>query len=302
MGPHGVAGPGEIGCLNEQARVSAHLRRAEEKACQRPPSGLCRARRAARRLLLRELGRYRAIGRFPQNRFFREPTPFFVDDNGTPCAVAHLLEASGEAELVQRIARERNNARVSELMDEPRLLAWLDAAGLTLEEAAMIQPSYCGDHGNCYCNDRAKGYLEAVVTERDNPAGTRTATIHAIYGDVDRGLSVGSEVKTSLLAEVDVDVVLRGAYDYQLDDGTKVYAGVSFQNGRTACDWGPSLTRSQYLEAVLSDDCPRYIAEHDDGCDEGCGCRAASHGGPTSLGILMALLGVVVARRARGRR
>ena len=44
--------------------------------------------------------------------------------------MAHLLELGGEGALVERIARERNHARVRELVDEPRLLAWLEAAGL----------------------------------------------------------------------------------------------------------------------------------------------------------------------------
>ena len=62
---------------------------------------------------------------------FAEPMPYFVDAKGVRCAMAHLLEAGGERELVQRIARERNNAFVRDLADESRLLAWLAAAGLT---------------------------------------------------------------------------------------------------------------------------------------------------------------------------
>jgi hypothetical protein len=65
-----------------------------------------------------------------------------VDAAGTRCAIAHLIEAAGEGALVAEIARTRNNAWVREPADDPRVVAWLDANGLTLEEAARIQPSY----------------------------------------------------------------------------------------------------------------------------------------------------------------
>jgi hypothetical protein len=40
------------------------------------------------------------------------------------------------------VARTRNNAYVRELADEPGLMAWLDRNGLSVEEAARIQPGY----------------------------------------------------------------------------------------------------------------------------------------------------------------
>ena len=60
-------------------------------------------------------------GIFPRNPDFRKPTPYFVDADGTRCAVAHLIEASGELELVQAVATRRNNATVHALADEPGL-------------------------------------------------------------------------------------------------------------------------------------------------------------------------------------
>src|SRR5262249_60445542 len=94
---------------------------------------------------------YRGARRFPRSPGFRDPTPICVDASGTRCAVAALLGAGGEGELVARIARERNFARVAELADEPRLRAWLAATGLTLAEAAAIQPEYCAFPGDIVC-------------------------------------------------------------------------------------------------------------------------------------------------------
>lgn len=104
--------------------------------------------------MLEALAEYRARGVFPQNLDLPDrKVPYFVDASGIRCAMAHLIEISGGGALVERIARTRNNATIHELADEPELVAWLGAAGLTLEEAATIQPSYCFEpNASCLCN------------------------------------------------------------------------------------------------------------------------------------------------------
>jgi hypothetical protein len=116
----------------ERRRVSAHISWAARWARRHPPR-LDPLRSLVRLLLLDELERYRTRGTFPRNPGRPVPVPVFIDAHGTRCAMAHLLEFGGEAALVARVARERNYARVQELADEPRLLAWLAAAGLTLK-------------------------------------------------------------------------------------------------------------------------------------------------------------------------
>ena len=139
-------GPGSNQGSPEVARIQAHIFRAERLAAARDVSGLSPAARAARRRLLQELAVYRRRGVFPQNRDFPgRRMPYFIDARGVRCAMAHLIELSGGATLVQRIARTRNNAYVRELADEPELIAWLDRNGLSVEEAARIQPSYGGE-------------------------------------------------------------------------------------------------------------------------------------------------------------
>ncbi len=59
--------------------------------------------------------------------------------------MAHLIEASGGGELVARVARERNGAFMGELAGDPELVGWLDRNGISLAEAAAIQPRYEGD-------------------------------------------------------------------------------------------------------------------------------------------------------------
>jgi hypothetical protein len=128
----------------ERARVHEHFLRVERRVRRASLRGLGPVQRLTRALLLDELGRYRRARRYPINRDFAgKQVPYFIDEAHTRCAVAHLLEVGGQADLVQKIARERNHARVRELANEAALVHWLRAAGLSLEEAALIQPSYC---------------------------------------------------------------------------------------------------------------------------------------------------------------
>jgi hypothetical protein len=140
-----MLGEVEEGGVAERARVHAHFLRVERRVRRASPRRLGPVQRLTRALLLDELGQYRRAQRYPINRDFAgKQVPYFIDEAHTRCAVAHLLEVGGQAALVQKISRERNHARVRELANEAALVSWLRAAGLSLEEAALIQPSYCG--------------------------------------------------------------------------------------------------------------------------------------------------------------
>jgi hypothetical protein len=79
----------------ERRRVRAHLRRAERSARRASTAHLDPLRRRVRALLLDELAAYRARGLFPRNITVSGFNPVFVDDVGTRCAVAHLLDVAG---------------------------------------------------------------------------------------------------------------------------------------------------------------------------------------------------------------
>ncbi len=127
----------------EVARIQQHLDGALTHAGARDLSTLSEAQRERRQLHLERLVTYRDEGRFPRNRDFpHQRVPYFRDADGTLCAMAYLLWESGEEALVESVVHTRNNATVHQLADEPGLAAWLEANGLTLEEAARIQPGY----------------------------------------------------------------------------------------------------------------------------------------------------------------
>jgi hypothetical protein len=146
----------------EVARISRHLLGAEMLLASRDLSLLTPGQRSARRRLIADLRSYRRHGVFPHNhRLPDRRTPVFVDEHGTRCAMAYLIERSGDRALVARIASTRNLARIRELAGDPELVAWLEQNGLTLAEAARIQPDYPGGTYDANQGSEANG-LAAV--------------------------------------------------------------------------------------------------------------------------------------------
>jgi MYXO-CTERM domain-containing protein len=297
----------------ERARVSAHLVRAEALLERAETTLLSPLRRLVRVLLLAELRRYRRRQRFPLNLDFAEPTPYFVDAAGTPCAVAHLLELSGEHALVQRIARERNQARVRELADEPRLAAWLTAAGLRLEEAAAIQPTYCSSPADCVCEADLVAVLDTTVTGHlEHSVMVKVVAIHGTTSHYQAGaeaqvtapaqLPVGSRLLVPISTWTEAN--LAGS-DTAAPQALVVSEGVYRCSGDNGS--GFPLAPEHYFNAVLSSDCREYLHSLSESwtkrsCAEGGACQNSITAGdapPTTVGILLALLALLVRRRTR---
>ena len=88
------------------------------------------------------LQEYADRGLFPLNKEFGSAAkPIFVDDQGTHCAVGYLMHRSGHDDLVQRVV-ENNNFVLIEDINNDSALDWIAKSGLTVAEAAMIQPAY----------------------------------------------------------------------------------------------------------------------------------------------------------------
>ena len=137
--------PMDVPAIGETARIRTHLATVERKLQAKDVSSLSVAQRVARARNLDVLHEYWMRGIFPSNTDFPgERVPYFIDRYGTRCAMAYLIEQSGHGDLVARVAATHNNARVRELQDDPALVAWLDQNGMTLAEAARVQPSYGG--------------------------------------------------------------------------------------------------------------------------------------------------------------
>jgi hypothetical protein len=131
----------------EIARVHAHLARVEGELVARPPAALTPAQQRARARVVADLHDYTEARRYPTNDTVPGTTPIFIDEYGARCAMAALIEDSGDRALVARVARDHDYAHVADLAGDPELGRWLADHGVTLAEAAAIQPSYSNaDH------------------------------------------------------------------------------------------------------------------------------------------------------------
>jgi hypothetical protein len=147
--------------------IFEHLAHAEEVLRAADTGHLSPAQRAARAANLDRLHHYRLQRRLPRNLDHPgQRVPYFIDDQGVPCAMAHLVIASGHATAARAIAARENNAYLLD-MRSPELSGWLATSGLTAQEAAFIQPTYefycteceeepedevCGEDGKIYAN------------------------------------------------------------------------------------------------------------------------------------------------------
>jgi len=329
----------------EATRVAEHIEGAIAVARGRARSGIDGLRGIVRGLLLEELEAYRQAGVFPKNRDFADrPMPYFVDADGTRCAMAHLLEAGGASALVARIARDRNNAFVRELADEPELLEWLAAAGLTVEEAARIQPSYCGPNTAIVCGGSfswrdpistpAIGVVEVVIPAAD--AGGSGARVEAVYGDTGT-VKVGDEVIVTQYVSAGARILFPLFADTVAADAGALPSfaqGLTIQpdgvtRGQAGSNEGHPLTTAQIAEAFLAPNCAANLTQRDpwwgkSSCDGevsdpvgrdagesvvtgpngngsstggGCSTTGAADGSAATIQILLAVVGVIAARR-----
>lgn len=140
-----VIAPG--GPPGEVERIQTHLAIVDGELRAADTAALTVDQLERRASLIAELARYRERGVFPRNLDFDVRTPYFIDDRGVRCAMAHLIETHGGAALVARVVGTANNAYVRELAGDAELIAWLEHHGLSVAEAARIQPSYSREVG-----------------------------------------------------------------------------------------------------------------------------------------------------------
>jgi hypothetical protein len=176
-----------IGSPNaETLRLKRHFDRTLASLTRAEPGPHSRPARRRRERALRALVDYRERGRFPKNDWGCARAPVFIDSRETRCAMAHLIEQSGFGHLVERVASHRNHAYVRDLARDEELLEWLRAHGLTVAEAARIQPSYARDWNYlAFCSQAPYGsLLQVSVVDRSS------ARVLAVFGQAP-GVKVG---------------------------------------------------------------------------------------------------------------
>lgn len=135
---------GELGALRlrlDDIRIQEHLRRAERELRQTEHTDLTLEQRRRRQRALDRLHEYWQQGAFPRNRCRPSRTPCFIGANDVPCAMAYLLQKDGREDLVEQVMDTEPTVRLETVEDGP-LAEWVEANGLTMAEAARIQPAY----------------------------------------------------------------------------------------------------------------------------------------------------------------
>jgi len=218
---------------------------------------------------------------------------------------------------------------VHDLADEGDLLTWLAAAGLTVDEAARVQPSYCDAPVACICGGpygsgpsvtAAEAVLEATITQSETGANAN-AHVVAVHGSTTR-YAVGDNI-----------TVFRGALGQTVlvPIARATHSELAIEAGTDASDAAPhalesipltgsmpsecseyrsqgrALSKDELIGALASNDCRAAVGTIDErwttkDCGTGRACNmgpmAAS---PETIGILLALVGAIAARRTMRR-
>ncbi|MDP3276376.1 MAG: hypothetical protein Q8Q09_14350 [Deltaproteobacteria bacterium] len=289
-------------------------------------------RALVRALLLQALTEYREEGLFPHNHLHAARTPVFVDAHGSPCAVGHLLALTGQHALVEHIATQRNYDTIAQLADEPALVAWLEDAGISLAEAALIQPGYsnqvCGQPDQCFCQpygDRdaassrtVTAVLDCTMTSADVARIDRihgSTQTHAVGGLLTIAYFRGEASTTRVLVPVAED----GAQSVTWMGPTLLpgsYMGIGVQaDGMASCSTQGLNVSTQLVTrvraesvttALLSTNCyTRLAALEPESMTRqcaGCACSAPAQRlnaseSAGSLALLLTLVGALSARK-----
>jgi len=128
----------------DHARITEHLQRTEHDLRAKDVSDLSLAQQTARAENLDALHRYWVRGVYPHNTYVPGVrVPVFIDADGRACAVGQLMIDSGAEVLAQHIAMDERLEYLATI-ETQGVEHWIEASGLTFDELARIQPSYCG--------------------------------------------------------------------------------------------------------------------------------------------------------------
>lgn len=128
--------------MAEVERIKSHLRSVHELVTAFKPTGLTSQQLINRKRGLIALKKYIEAKNFPQNHDFPGiRIPYFIDEHGTPCAVAHIMIESGFESLARKISGLNNHIYLDQV-DDSEVAKWVANSGFSLDELRLIQPSY----------------------------------------------------------------------------------------------------------------------------------------------------------------
>ena len=127
---------------DEKIRIQTHLSYVEFLLRGRENDNLSKEQQAKRTHILDLLKTYSEAGNFPANNdYLDERRPCFIDRDGNICAVGFLVAETAGMEVAEEINKTHQYDFLFD-MNEKVLAEWATENGLTLEECALIQPTY----------------------------------------------------------------------------------------------------------------------------------------------------------------
>lgn len=143
--------------------------------------------RFCRMELISEVEEYIKAGRFPKHEdqsCAHERKPCFVDSNGTPCAVAYLMQKSGADGLVlaNTISLAHKHDTIDQICQDnilsPAIKAWTTMVGIQPSELALIQPTYEFVAAECRnLFKRIYSKLQAAIESKTCMKGSKEDTL-----------------------------------------------------------------------------------------------------------------------------
>jgi hypothetical protein len=216
------ASPDSAHVRREVTRLRAHFDSVDGELRARNLREMADAQRGSRATLIAWLREYRDAGRFPLNDRFATATPIFRDAQGTLCAMGYLIHRSGREDLVDRVAATRNTAYLPKLAEDPDLAAWLDSVGLSVAEAARIQPLYDPNHDD---DEVSAGWaMTSVILSGTSLASLGLNFIHPTKASAWTGVVAGT---AAVIAGM---LYLSGNKESQIDGGDGRPDGIGAAN------------------------------------------------------------------------
>ena len=149
---------------------------------------------AARAKNLAAFHAYATAGVYPSNVYQAGELNVWRDQDGHFCAAATVIRASGQVELVDRVADQNNNIKLADVTTGP-LMDWILTSGLTQDELALIQRPF-----RPVTAEPVAVPVDPVVVDTGMRA-KETARLRGLYKTIETKLA--KQNKTSLDAATD---------------------------------------------------------------------------------------------------
>lgn len=122
-------------------RINTHLEYVESVLKNGSDKNLNQTQKQNRRIAMEHLKNYRLRGEFPKVPENQSPSPCFIDNSGTICALGYVVQQTAGQEVAEAINAKYKYEYVMN-MEDPILESWMEKYGLSKVECAMIQPTY----------------------------------------------------------------------------------------------------------------------------------------------------------------